>query len=68
MAYACTNSRGDRYYLHGKTVTLQNGRPMPVFFFNKRLKPEEALDALPPGYRIAEKADTALPYLKRAAG
>jgi len=66
MAHAQRNSRGVTYYLHGKTVTLQNGRPMPVYYFNQRLKPAEALDRVPAGYVVEEKAGSGLPYLKRA--
>ena len=67
MTYTCTNSKGEQYYLHGKTVTLQNGRPMPVYYFRRDQKPQEVLDVLPQGYVIEEKRTTGLPYLKRAA-
>lgn len=67
MAYACTNSKGDQYFLHGKTVTLQNGRPIPVYYFRRDQKPHEMLETLPEGYVIEEKGRTGLPYLKRAA-
>ncbi|CAA9299204.1 MAG: hypothetical protein AVDCRST_MAG77-5436 [uncultured Chloroflexi bacterium] len=63
----CVNSRGVAYYLHGKTVTLQNGRPMPIYAFNRRLNPAAALDTLPEGYRVAEKANNGLPYVVREA-
>ena len=68
MAYVCINSRGVAYYLHGKTVVLQNGRPMPIYAFNRRLTPAAALDALPTGWRVAEKAGNGLPYLVRGPG
>jgi hypothetical protein len=67
MAHAHTNSRGDTYYLHAETVALTNGRPLRVYFFNRRLKPAEALNALPAGDVVAEKAANRLPYLKRVA-
>ena len=47
---------------------LTNGRPLPDYFFSWRLKSAETLDALPGGYRVAEKAGNGLPYLKRAVG
>ena len=65
MAFTCINSRGIAYYLHGKTVTLQNGRPMPIYAFNRHLNPAAALDALPVGYVVAEKTGNGLPYVKR---
>ena len=44
MAYAHTNSKGTTYYLHS------NGK---MFFFSKEIK-ENALDAVPAGYNVAE--------------
>lgn len=44
MAYAHTNSKGVTYYLHS------NGR---MFFFSKEVK-ENALEAVPAGYRVVE--------------
>jgi hypothetical protein len=44
MAYSHTNSKGNTYYLHSK------GR---MFFFSKEIK-DNALDAIPDGYHVAE--------------
>jgi hypothetical protein len=44
MAYAHTNSKGNTYYLHS------NGR---MFFFSKEIK-DNALDAVPEGYKVVE--------------
>ncbi len=67
MPYSYQNSKGQTYYLHGKEVTLQNGRKQQIFFFSRTAKPGEALDALPPGKEIIENPRTGLPFLKGAA-
>jgi hypothetical protein len=64
MPYSYENSRGQTYYLHGKEVTLQNGRTQQIFYFAREPKAGEALDALPPGREIVENPRTGLPFLK----
>ena len=34
MAFTHKNSKGDTYYLHGKDVTLRNGRKQRIVKFN----------------------------------
>ena len=65
MAFTHTNTKRQTYYLHGKTVTLQNGRQQQIFYFARAPKPGEALDQMPAGYRIEENARTGLPFLKK---
>ena len=65
MPFSYTNAKGQLYYLHGKTVTLQNGRPQTIYYFAREPK-SEVLEALPTGYRIEENPRTGLPYLKKA--
>ena len=65
MPYTHTNSKGQTYSLHGKTVTLQNGPQQQIFSFARAPKPGEALDQVPAGYRIEENARTGLPFLKK---
>ena len=65
MPYQHTNKRGQTYYLHGKEVTLQNGRRQQIFYFARQPK-AEALNAIPDGYRIEENERTGLPFLKKA--
>jgi hypothetical protein len=65
MPYAHQNSKGQTYYLHGKEVTLQNGRKQQIYFFAKEPKPGEVLDAIPPDKQIEENPRTGLPFLKR---
>ncbi len=54
MAYAHKNKKGQTYYLHGKEVTLQNGRQQRIYYFARESKAGEALDALPPGRHCFE--------------
>ncbi len=66
MAYQHKNKKGQNYFLHGKTVTLQNGRQQQIYYFAREAKPGEALDSVPAGYRIEENERTGLPFLKKA--
>jgi hypothetical protein len=66
MAFQPTNKKGQTYYLHGKQVTLQNGRKQQIFYFAREEKRGESLDAIPSGYRIEENDRTGLPFLKKA--
>ena len=40
MAYEHRNKKGQTYYLHGKEVTLQNGRKQQIFYFAREPKAE----------------------------
>jgi hypothetical protein len=64
VPYRYENSRGQTYYLHGKEVTLQNGRRQQIYYFAREPKAGEALDALPPGRAVIENPRTGLPFLK----
>jgi hypothetical protein len=66
MPYSYRNSKDQTYYLHGKEVTLQNGRRQRIYYFARAAKAGEALDALPPGTQIVENLRTGLPFLKGA--
>ncbi len=66
MPYTHRNTRGQVYYLHGKDVTLQNGRRQRIYYFAREPKRGEAIDASPPGHHIVENPRTGLPYLKRS--
>ena len=67
MPYAHTNSRGQTYYLHGKEVTLQNGRAQRISYFAREATTGGTLDALPAGKEVIENPRTGLPFLKGAA-
>ena len=64
MPFTHTNKKGQTYVLHGKDVTLQNGRKQRIHYFAREAKPD-ALDAMPAGYRIEENERTGLPFLKK---
>lgn len=66
MAYAHKNRKGETYYLHGKEVTLRNGRKQRIYYFARSEKAGETLDAVPPGYKVDENQRTGLPYLTKS--
>jgi hypothetical protein len=65
MAYSFTNSKGTTYYLHTKKSTTSSGKDRTLFYFSKELRDNEALDAVPAGYTVAEMK-TGLPVLKKS--
>ena len=65
MAYTHKNSKGDTYYLHGKDVTLRNGRQQKIFYFAREEK-ADALNEVPTGYSVGENQRTGLPFLTKA--
>lgn len=66
MAFTHKNSKGDTYYLHGKDVTLRNGRKQRIFYFSRTEKKDEALNEVPPGYSVGENQRTGLPFLSKS--
>lgn len=67
MAYSFTNSKGTTYYLHNKKSMTSTGKERTLFYFSKELKQDDALDAVPAGYTVAEMK-TGLPVLKKSDG
>jgi hypothetical protein len=65
MPYAYRTASGRTYFLHGKPVTLRNGRRHIVYYFAAVPKPGQTLDAAPPGYRVQESPRTGVPYLRK---
>jgi hypothetical protein len=65
MAYSHTNSKGSTYFLHTKKSMTSTGKERTLFYFSKELKQEEALDAVPAGYTVAEMK-TGMLVLKKA--
>lgn len=65
MAYQFTNSKGVKYYLHFRDVTLKGGRTQRIYFFARDVRPG-ALDSLPAGYKVVETQKTGMPILKKA--
>lgn len=66
MAYSYTNSKGDTYYLHGKKVTLKNGRVQQIYYFSRDVRPGESMDSVPAGYQVIETERTGMPVLKKS--
>jgi len=64
MAYEFTNSKGVKYYLHTKEVSLKGGRIQKIFFFARDVR-DGALDAVPAGYQVSETTKTGMPILKK---
>lgn len=67
MAYSFTNSKGTTYYLHTKKSVTSTGKERTLFYFSKEVKQDDALDAVPEGYTVAEMK-TGLPVLKKSDG
>jgi hypothetical protein len=65
MAYAFTNKKGVKYYLHSKKVNLKGGREQVIYYFARDVRPG-ALEAVPAGYKVIETAKTGMPILKKA--
>mgnify|MGYP003421538269 FL=1 len=65
MAFSYQNAKGVTYYLHGKKVTLKNGRQQQIYFFARDVR-AEALNEVPAGYAVVETKRTGMPVLKKA--
>jgi hypothetical protein len=65
MAYAFTNKKGVKYYLHSKKVNLKGGREQMIFYFARDIR-DGSLDAVPAGYKVIETEKTGMPILKKA--
>jgi hypothetical protein len=66
MAFAFTNKKGVKYFLHSKKVNLKGGRGQTIYYFAKDVRPADALDAVPAGYKVKETEKTGMPILKKA--
>jgi len=64
MAFTYTNSKGTKYYLHGRTTPTKSGKSRTLYFFAKEQK-EGVLDKVPDGYEVSESAN-GLPVLKKS--
>jgi len=53
MAYSHTNSKGVKYFLNSKDVTLRGGKTQKIFYFSKDERPE-AVPSLPEGMVVNE--------------
>jgi hypothetical protein len=64
MAFSFKNAKGVTYYLHSNSKKTSTGKTQTLYFFSKEQK-AGVLDAVPPGYKVAETAN-GLPVLKKA--
>ena len=65
-AFEYTNKKGQTYFLHTREVTLKNGRKQTIYYFARDIRDNDALAAVPEGYKVVETEKTGLPLLKRA--
>jgi len=65
MAFTYKNSRGTTYILHGRTTPTKSGGKRTLYFFAKTER-EDAIGAVPAGYKVIE-SKTGLPLLKKRA-
>lgn len=64
-AYSFTNKKGQAYFLHGRKVTLKNGRTQTIYFFARDVR-DGSLSEVPAGYQVVETKRTGMPVLKKA--
>jgi hypothetical protein len=64
MAYTHTNSKGTKYYLNSKEVTLRGGKKQTIFYFSKDERPE-AVEKLPEGMVVNENPRNGFLTVKR---
>jgi hypothetical protein len=65
MAYSHTNSKGVKYYLNSKEVTLRGGKKQVIYYFSKDVRPE-AVNDLPAGHSVNENPRNGFLTLKRS--
>ncbi len=64
MGYTHVNSKGVKYYLNSKVVTLRGGKKQPIFYFSKDERKDTAAD-LPSGFKVIESERNGFVTLKR---
>lgn len=64
MAYSHTNSKGVKYYLNSKEVTLRGGKKQTIYYFSKDERPE-AVAELPAGFVVNENPRNGFLTVKR---
>lgn len=63
MAFAFTNSKGKKYFLHSTTVKRPSGKNTILYYFSSEMKAGHTLDAVPAGKKVVEMK-SGLPVLK----
>lgn len=64
MGYTHTNSKGVKYYLNSKKVTLRGGKEQVIYYFSKDERKDSAAD-LPDGFKVIESERNGFVTLKR---
>lgn len=64
MGYSHTNSKGVKYYLNAKEVTLRGGKKQRILYFSKDERPEAA--DLPDGFEVNENPRNGFLTVKRS--
>jgi hypothetical protein len=64
MAYSHTNSKGVKYFLNSKEVTLRGGKKQTIYYFSKDER-AETIDALPAGFVVNENPRNGFLTVKR---
>lgn len=63
MGYTHTNSKGVKYYLNSKEVTLRGGKKQTIYYFSKDDRPEAC--ELPEGMTVNENPRNGFLTVKR---
>ena len=66
-SYSHTNSKGVKYFLNSKEVTLRGGKKQTIYYFSKDERPETAVTELPKGLVVNENVRNGFLTIKRAA-
>ena len=53
MVYSHVNSKGVKYFLNSKEVTLRGGKKQTIYYFSKDERPE-GIDEVPEGMQVNE--------------
>ncbi len=64
MAYSHVNSKGVKYYLNSKKVTLRGGKEQTIYYFSKDERPEGT--DLPSGFVVNENPRNGFLTVKRS--
>lgn len=64
-AYSHTNSKGVKYYLNSKAVTLRGGKQQTIYYFSKDERADTAVPSLPDGMVVNENPRNGFLTVKR---
>lgn len=64
MGYSFINSKGVKYHLNTKKVTLRGGKEQRIYYFTKDIREGTAID-MPEGYEVTENDRNGFVTLRR---